>query len=258
MSNILELSMMKGDAFNGIKSDFDKVFRKTLGNMEKQESHYAEITVKVKISLEEEEVTDYTVTTHKAYRNVIVPKFEHKISSVLQIKDEVTGALKGRYELIWDKERGQYVMCEISDGQTSIFDDYIHVDAQDVNSDGTIIDVETEALPGRNVAGLLPDYSGDDNEAESSDPFAESRAYCIELFPDCICTKCKLYTHYPPASNEEACCDIHYEGLCDSNSSCDDFVPIDTIETDDTEVGGDNYEDDYEYQEPEDFEGGDE
>jgi hypothetical protein len=114
---------LDGDAFEALKADFNAVLRKTISNMEQKGSYVAEITAKMKISLSSERVPDLSTVNYEATRDTIVPKFEHKVSSVIQIKDEVNGSLNGRYELIWDAERGEYVMREIFDGQISMYDD---------------------------------------------------------------------------------------------------------------------------------------
>jgi hypothetical protein len=55
-------------------------------------------------------------------KTVLAPTFSHKVSSVLSIKDEASGALFGDYELVWDRENMTYIMRPIEDGQTSIYD----------------------------------------------------------------------------------------------------------------------------------------
>lgn len=41
---------------------------------------------------------------------MIIPRFDHKVSSVLQIKDEASGRLGGEFELVYDEARKDYVM----------------------------------------------------------------------------------------------------------------------------------------------------
>ena len=108
---------LSGDTFNALKSDFNAVLRKTLSNMETKSSELTELTVKLKITLKKERAPGAGLP-----REVVVPKFDHKVSSIMQIKDELTGSLGGNYELVWDKDRGEYVMREIMDPQQSLFD----------------------------------------------------------------------------------------------------------------------------------------
>ena len=55
-------------------------------------------------------------------REIIIPKFDHKVSSVLQIKDEISGTLGGEFALVYDDVREDYVMREIINPQTSLGD----------------------------------------------------------------------------------------------------------------------------------------
>jgi hypothetical protein len=112
---------LSGDTFNAMKGDFNQILKKTLFNMEIKGSNFAELTVKVKITLYQDFAPDLT-SPHDETRSITVPKFEHKVSSVMQIKDEMTGFLGGDYELVWDGERGEYVMRRIKTEQMTIYD----------------------------------------------------------------------------------------------------------------------------------------
>lgn len=121
-NNVLTLTM-ESEAFNGLKTDFNQVLRRTLTNMERKESEQAELTVKLKISLEKDTAPDFREVRHRAERDIVRPTFTHKISSVMQIKCEKSGVLSGDYELVWDEEIGDYIMRPIDDGQLSLFDE---------------------------------------------------------------------------------------------------------------------------------------
>lgn len=121
-NNVLTLTM-ESEAFNGLKTDFNQVLRRTLTNMERKESEQAELTVKLKISLEKDTAPDFREVKYRAERDIVRPTFTHKISSVMQIKCEKSGVLSGDYELVWDEEIGDYIMRPIDDGQLSLFDE---------------------------------------------------------------------------------------------------------------------------------------
>jgi len=78
----------------------------------------------LKISFEKGEQSDIQIDDLDGKREVIIPRFDHKVSSVLQIKDEASGTLGGGYKLVFDKVRREYVMREIISPQTSL-DDYM-------------------------------------------------------------------------------------------------------------------------------------
>ena len=121
-TDILALNI-NSNAFENMKSDFDKVLRRTLGNMQSKESKEATLTVKLSISLTEAKVPDLDSPSVDAMRIVLKPRFDHKVSSVMQIKAEESGSLKGEYELIWDDESQDFVMKPIDNGQSSLFDE---------------------------------------------------------------------------------------------------------------------------------------
>jgi hypothetical protein len=113
---------LDSDTFNALKNDFKAVLRKTLTNMDLKGADCAELTVKVKISTSKEHVPDFDAGYDDAQRDAIVPRFDHKVTSVMSIKDELSGTLGGHYELYYDAERGEYSLREIANGQTSMFE----------------------------------------------------------------------------------------------------------------------------------------
>lgn len=152
--NVMPLSL-NGDTFNAMKSDFDIILRKTISNMELKGADTAELNIKLKVSLEKDQTRDFDAAYDGAMRDIIKPKFDHTVQSVLQIKDKKDGTLSGNYELVWDPDEQKYVMREITNGQTTLFDK---------TADGsTIIDVgythiedEQPALQGRKIVQLPP------------------------------------------------------------------------------------------------------
>ncbi len=108
-------------AFEKMRGDFDKVLQNTLRNMEQKDSDYAEISMKLKITLIRSEVSDGS----GAYmtREILKPRFDHKVTSVMNIKDEESGFFKEECELVWDRESGTYIAVPLDGGQMSMFAD---------------------------------------------------------------------------------------------------------------------------------------
>jgi len=96
----------------------------TLSTMSTRGSEVAEMAIKLKITLRK----DSTIGNQMP-RDIVVPKFDHKVSSVVQTKSEVSGTLGGNYELVWDGT--QWVMREVVDPQQTIFDVYPHDEQAD-------------------------------------------------------------------------------------------------------------------------------
>lgn len=109
---------LNSDAFNAFKTDFNAMLKAILSGMEKNESENGEISVTMKIGLEERDIIDRGYS-----RRTMVPSFSHKVVSKMQFKAEKKGSLSGNFELKFDEKSGKYYLVEISDGQTSFFDD---------------------------------------------------------------------------------------------------------------------------------------
>lgn len=168
-NDILKLNI-NSNAFENLKADFDKVLRRTLGNMQIKESDEATLTLKLSIKLTEMEVPDFDAAYPNAVRKIHKPRFDHKVSSVMQIKTEESGHLKGEYELVWDEEAQDFVMKPIDDGQRTLFDDDIAngdyaivVDADDIKED------ETKALPEPQRLLDAPEEDGYDYEEDEDE-----------------------------------------------------------------------------------------
>ena len=216
--NVFDLNL-NGDTFNALKSDFNMVLRKTLSNMEVKGSEEAELTVKLKIKLKKERDP---FAGEGIPREMAVPKFDHKVSSVMQIKDELTGSLGGNYELVWDGERGEYILREIVDGQMNMFDaQYEVVDVQESNAD------VPRSLPEARVAGFLSAPNSGEGD------ISKRRETCYSLFPDCRCMTCATFDDYSDIS----CCTQH-DRDCKDTVECFDYVK--------------KVADAYDYSEPED------
>ncbi len=113
---------LNSDTFNSMKTDFDKMLRGLLMEMEHLESEDATITVKVGVHLEKDQARDFRITAYEAMRNITKPTFKHEINTVLQVKDKKSGSFGGNMELVWDKDLHDYMLREIDNGQLNLFD----------------------------------------------------------------------------------------------------------------------------------------
>lgn len=120
--NVYALNL-DSDAFNSLKTDFNQILRQTLSTMLQKEGEKAELKLSLKITLTEGMAPDLQEHKYESEREIIIPKFDHKISSVMQYKDEKSGHVGGaEYELVWDKDSCTYVMRPIKDAQMNLFD----------------------------------------------------------------------------------------------------------------------------------------
>ena len=141
---------LNGDTFNALKTDFDQMLRKLLSGMEKFECEEATLNIKVGVKLEKDQARDFEVHEYEAMRDIVKPTFKHEISSAMQVKDKKTGSLSGNYELVWDRDSGQYVMRNIDDGQVTLFDtegsNVIQMPEPPALPAGTVIDADYREL----------------------------------------------------------------------------------------------------------------
>lgn len=123
MRQILSLS---GGVLSAAKDAFDRMLLATLGRMKKQGIEEGAITLKIDISLMQQ--FPYDEDGNK--REIYVPSFEHKVTSVLSEKDETKGKIDGDYVL------------EVRDGVPMLYD----------RDDNTIFDMVDETENGEDNA----------------------------------------------------------------------------------------------------------
>lgn len=174
-SNDLNLSL-SGETFAALRSDFNQVLHSTMKGMIDTEQSVAEISMKVKIILEESSAPDFTVAGGHQTREITKPKFEHSITAVIQRKEKKTGAFAGDFELVLDSETGTYVVRPIENGQTTLFDDdkgpatggCIDAEYYVVDEDGE----ETPALGEgpRALLGPAEEPAGEEDDGVPEDP----------------------------------------------------------------------------------------
>ena len=164
---------LNSEAFSSMKDDFNRVLKKTLANMQSKEGEVAEITMKLKITLEEDDVPDIYCEEGTGRRSIVKPIFNHKVSSVMQIKEEESGSMKGNYEIVYDTDKDEYIMRPIDDGQVTFADSMFTDDAGEPQ-EGTFTDVDEErgdALPGRSDIPQL----GAGSDTEEAGPTTDSK-----------------------------------------------------------------------------------
>ncbi len=97
MANIKPITM-SSDTFDQLKTDMTNSLNKMLRNMQEYGSDKASMTVKLTVTLEDQEMDNGEQGT--------VPKFEHKVGFTVQVKDETEGELGGEWILANDDNGG--------------------------------------------------------------------------------------------------------------------------------------------------------
>ena len=111
------------EAFDPVVADTEVTLHRLLRNIVDKDSLFGSLTIKVDIELTPVDVPNFDPSVRGDTRQVLIPKLSHKVSSVMQIKDETKGVSKyDDYELALDEKLGVYVLKPIVSAQQSIFD----------------------------------------------------------------------------------------------------------------------------------------
>lgn len=171
MNDFVKELNFDSDTFENIKRDMNFVLQRLLGNMQEKESTDGTMTVKIDVSLVREWVPNYNPEIDAETRMVSKPKFKHKVTSQVQIKDEKSGNLDTEMELFMNEETGEYEMRPVADTTQRSFFDADFREAEDGGAD--VIEAETgqryidhPALPGEvadesALPGIVEEYEED-------------------------------------------------------------------------------------------------
>ena len=116
---------LDGPAFNGMKKDFDSLLTRTILAMQDKGVEDATITAKVDIRLTTEGNPNVNAPDSPEEQEYIAPRFKHKVTAAMQIKDEMSGVTGGKkFELVWDGKSDAFVMRPVEEDrdQTTLFD----------------------------------------------------------------------------------------------------------------------------------------
>lgn len=158
------------DTFQKLREDADQVLQKLLANMAEKGSLEGRLTITVDVTLTEETVQNRDPNIDGYVRVVHTPKFQHKIGSLLQIKNEYKGNMNfDGMGMVLDTEKGEYVLRPITGReQMSIYD----LEYPDNTVDAEVVEcevVEGGTLEGRKVAAI-PGPSIDEEETDGEEP----------------------------------------------------------------------------------------
>ena len=148
------------DTFKKLRTDADQVLQKLLANMAEKGSLEGKMTITIDVSFTEEAVQNRDPNIEGDMRVVHTPKFQHKVGSVLQIKNEQKGDMN----------------CDGMEVQN----------AQESATDAEV--VEGEVLEGRKIPALPMNEPEDDasdgspedgpqDEEDMSDEFGDDYGY---------------------------------------------------------------------------------
>ena len=140
------------ETFDSMRSDTDLVMQKLIKNMIEKGSLEGKLTINIDVTLTREYIPNCDPNIEGETRPVYIPRFAHKVGSVMQIKDETKGQKNyDGMELVWDDEKKEYVLKPIANTeQMTIFD----AEFRCVNDEDAEYTEDPAALEGRCVAAL--------------------------------------------------------------------------------------------------------
>lgn len=153
ISNEKEL-YLEDETFDDARSDFNVVLQRLFKNMLEAGSDEGSITLKLDVTLKSEIITNTDPDIEGETREIHLPSFSHKVTSTVQVKDEMKGSKNPNMELVWDPETKTYKLQYVANTeQKTIFDKDIQ-EAMNRSQNGE----EQPKLTG--PTNLLPDNGG--------------------------------------------------------------------------------------------------
>lgn len=162
ISNEKEL-YLEEETFDDAREDFNIVLQKLFKNMLEAESDEGKITLNIDVSLKRETIPNSDPDVKSETREIALTSFSHKVTSTVQVKNEMKGSKNPNMELVWDEETKTYKLQHVANTeQKTIFDKDIQ-EMMNKTQNGE----ELAGLPG--PTNLLPDNGGDDIGDDSED-----------------------------------------------------------------------------------------
>ena len=122
VDNIKKL-VLEDSTFEEARQNFNRVLQRLLKNMIDSGSLEGAINLKIDVSLVQEYIPNYDPEVEGESRKIQKPKFKHKVTSSITVKDELSGNKNPEMELVWDEQMQMYVLDYISEtDHRTIFD----------------------------------------------------------------------------------------------------------------------------------------
>ena len=161
------------ETFDSMRSDADLVLQKLIKNMIEKGSLEGKLTINIDVLLTREYIPNHDPNIEGETRPVYIPKFAHKVGSVMQIKDETKGTKNyDGMELVWDNEKKEYILKPIANTEQMTIFDAEYTCVNDDEDDGRD-EAEQPALEGRLVAALPGPATEEDAEEVEAEVYAE-------------------------------------------------------------------------------------
>lgn len=118
---------MSENMFSVVKYDAGgveiKLEPETVKNYLVKESMEGKVTITIDIKLVPDFIPNYDPQVKGETRKILKPKFDHKVTSAINIKNEEKGSVNPEMAMVWDEQKQEYVLTYVNNTeQRSIFD----------------------------------------------------------------------------------------------------------------------------------------
>lgn len=114
---------IEADTFEEMRKDVNIVLQRALGTMKEKESMEGKVSITVDIKLVQEYIPNFDPDIEGETRKILKPKFEHKVTSAINIKNEKKGSTNPEMSMVWDEDKQEYVLTYVNNTeQRSMFD----------------------------------------------------------------------------------------------------------------------------------------
>lgn len=114
---------IEADTFDKLRRDANIVLQRLLGTMKDKESVEGKISIALDVKMVQEFIPNYDPNVEGETRKILKPKFDHKVSSTVNIKNEEKGSVNPEMAMVWDEDKQEYVLAYVNNTeQRSIFD----------------------------------------------------------------------------------------------------------------------------------------
>lgn len=114
---------IEAETFDKLRRDADIVLQRALGTMKEKESMEGKVTITIDIKLVPEFIPNFDPEVQGETRKILKPKFDHKVTSAINIKNEEKGSVNPEMAMVWDEDKQEYVLTYVNNTeQRSIFD----------------------------------------------------------------------------------------------------------------------------------------
>ena len=114
---------IEDEIFRELRNDTNFVLQRLISVMTRKDAPKGKITINIDVGFRREELENTEFNADEKTRIACVPVFEHKVSSVVQIKEEQKGYIDcDDMEMVFNDKTNEYVLKYIRQPQMSIFD----------------------------------------------------------------------------------------------------------------------------------------